>query len=118
MTAEERKQAEEIDLNKIIEEYLPKRYYGHEARRNAKRAAESYASLKVAEVTKEMYPKAYVEWLTEPRNIAFLWSKSIPMRIDELFEYWKQNIRKPNTEPIPLNGSMEFNERDTQIKGK
>lgn len=53
-----------------------------------------YAAIKVAEATKEMYPLAYVEWLTEPRNIAFLWSKSIPMRIDELFEYWKQNIRK------------------------
>jgi len=63
------------------------------------------ASLKVAEATKEMYPKAFVEWIGSESPYEYhtkdkIWTYGIVsladsrMTTDELFEYWKQNIRK------------------------
>ena len=67
-------------------------------------ALQQFASLKVAEVTKGMYPRSFVEWIgenefykvkgkrgkwifqTEPYVI---WKST-----DELFEYWKENVNK------------------------
>jgi hypothetical protein len=64
---------------------------------------ESYAALKVAEAIKEMYPKAFLNWFTSEHSpVAILYgeqaerfaSNERDYTIDELFEYWKQNIRK------------------------
>jgi len=63
-----------------------------------------YASLKVAEATKEMYPKEFVEW--KDNNLIrklggwvfnydnVLMQEARWKTLDELFDYWKQNIRE------------------------
>ena len=73
---------------------------------------ESYAALKVAEATKEMYPSDFVEWLIlnekflpeihrDIDNNVLAWgfgdyeSNDIQTyTIEYVFEYWKQNISK------------------------
>ena len=67
------------------------------------KAMESYASLKVAEATKEMYPKEFVEWKDKvvtrntngrsPYYGKYLYWENYYTN-ETLFEYWKQNIRK------------------------
>ncbi len=67
-----------------------------------------FASLRLAEATKEMYPKEFVAWilthaasdineeLPVPKWTAYLsgFSNKIYWTTDELFECWKQNINK------------------------
>jgi len=64
---------------------------------------ESYASIEVAEATKEMYPKEYITWLfkevvwtdcTGFEPITQIEIDDMIYTIEEAFEYWKQNIRK------------------------
>ena len=96
---DERKQAEDFIRAKY---YLPKELpnelcFFHE---KLFELMEEYASLKVAEATKEMYPEAYTRWLfwneyymTEEGLFSPV--KKMPKgTLNELFEYWKQNIRK------------------------
>ena len=60
-------------------------------------------SLKVAEATKEMYPKEYITWLfkevvwtdcTGFEPITQIEIDDMIYTIEEAFEYWKQNISK------------------------
>jgi len=69
---------------------------------------ESYASIEVAEATKETYPAVFLDWVLFNQNVyKFKTAKKfivyddddakegIEMSgFDELFEWWKQNIRK------------------------
>ena len=97
MTAEERKQAEEIYGN-LCQSYIMEL----DRSEIVYMAMESYAALKVAEATKEMYPKEFVEWNDNLKdtgtifhNLDGLYSLGdCDLTLDELFEYWKQNIRK------------------------
>jgi len=102
MTAE-RKQAEEI-LDMYWDDPINVKY------ECALRAMESYAPLRVAEATKEMYQ--FVEWIGANANMLYypnsrdkwllsriVMSENPSVEYDEyttaeLFEYWKQNIRK------------------------
>ena len=67
------------------------------------RVAKAYASLKVAEATKEMYPLDFVIWkdrkeLTYSSMSGRYYSETETgvkeFTLYELFEYWKQNISK------------------------
>jgi len=113
MTDESRKQAEEIG-EKFEKEFSTRSdYFNHriglfmEMKEWIVREAESYVSLKVAEATKEMYPKEFVEWYcVKPHGFAVVQFSNPPLftkfeegskrkyTLDELSEYWKQNIRK------------------------
>lgn len=70
-------------------------------------ALQQFAALKIAEATKEMYPKEFVVWMAIAAQEQDLWegtgtvkwiyfTGTINMKFnstDELFEYWKQNIQ-------------------------
>jgi len=107
MTNEESKQAEEILCKHTGWTYSRSGEYNISDVVDAMgEFAESYASLRVAEATKEMYPKEFVEWLKEncdTINIGetidpqWLWEvrdRLITADTKKVFEYWKQNIRK------------------------
>ena len=74
-------------------------------------ALQQFASLKVSEATKEMYPAAFLEWAGKNANILiypnsrgnWLLTRVVTginpsveydeYTTDELFDYWKQNIQ-------------------------
>ena len=62
-------------------------------------ALQQFAAVKVAEATKEMYPKKFIMWViyTPPDDYSRLLSQinfsGKRPSIDKLFEYWKQNIQ-------------------------
>jgi hypothetical protein len=66
---------------------------------------DSYASLRVAEATKEMYPKEFILWkdanadYDEEDELYFTTTDEMMgigtwLTFEAVFEYWKQNIRK------------------------
>lgn len=101
----DREQAEEIKMKvcRILsdyhrrEDYLLEKAYG-----DMQQVMESYASIKLAEATKGMYPKEFVKWCIYDEELFYgnLSEELITNNyggfksLDELFEYWKQNIRK------------------------
>jgi len=108
---DERKQAEDAMAENGFNFALFELENEHSAK-NLLNAFKSYASLKVAEVTKEMYPAAFIEWIGTNANMLYfpnfngrwllsrvIMSENPSIEYDEyttneLFEYWKQNIRK------------------------
>jgi len=107
---DERKQAEEILLD-VFEMGMAAQEIGMPSFDMIKQTGsidkmiDNLFSLKVAEATKEMYPKAFIDWATkncycEEKDLwLYDWSKEQEQFMqsfttDELFEYWKQNIRK------------------------
>lgn len=97
MTAEERKQAEEMLNGRYRDPKWELTFT------NIAEFATEFASLKVAEATKEMYPKEFVEWKDKvvtrntngrsPYYGKYLYWENYYTN-ETLFEYWKQNIRK------------------------
>jgi hypothetical protein len=89
------------DANKCYVHDYYARKFSHE---DLFRFAEAYASLKVAEATKGMYPAAFLEWIGKNefckmngKNGKWLFQSELYLiwkSTDELFEYWKQNINK------------------------
>ena len=110
MTDEERKQAEDVMADNGFNFALFELENEHSAK-NLLNAFEAYA-LKVAEATKEMYPKEFLMWIgfysttLYYRDIDEMWlmtvfdiegiptDEYVEYSTDELFEYWKQNISK------------------------
>ena len=103
---DERKQAEEILIDHDLTYRAEKRLWIHDSVLEIGgvgriiAAMEEFASLKVAEATKEMYPKEFCEWLmlnewTKTSYGRYQRRATYEMRdtFDELFEYWKQNIQ-------------------------
>ena len=101
---DERKQAEEIlQRYKIMSQIIcPLHLVSIGV---ALEAMESYASLKVAEATKEMYPKEFILWKDENADydeedeLYFTTTDEMMgigtwLTFEIVFEYWKQNIRK------------------------
>ena len=101
---DERKQAKEI-----LSKYYGNVYEEPEEFTEIIAAMESHASLKVAEATKEMYPIKFIVWLVNIDNnpfgkvitgmhdalyVNFYEGSERKYTLDELFEYWKQNIGK------------------------
>jgi hypothetical protein len=102
MTADERKQAEEYFLKKypLYKDIKPNEVTFF--REKFFEMLEEYASLKVAEATKEMYPSAFVEWKDNVVNVQYYaYGNTYYVRevnthfvgLKLLFEYWKQNIQ-------------------------
>jgi len=107
ITAEEHWQDKEKDLIKSIGLEMmtkDKVYFPYEMWE----FMESYVSLKVAEAT-EMYPKEFIVWLVNIQDnpfgkvitgehdalyVNFYEGSERKYTLDELSEYWKQNIRK------------------------
>ena len=94
MTDNERTQAEEILQNNFDN---PK-YSIWEA---SLAAMQDYAAIKVAEATKEMYPRSFIEW--KDMYVQFYaYGNTYDVRsidkhfvgLELLFEYWKQNIQE------------------------
>jgi len=78
------------------EDYLLEKAYG-----DMQQVMEAYATLRVSEETKGMYPKEFVEWMSLNTeyypygNTYFRTDLNIHfVGLDLLFEYWKQNISK------------------------
>jgi len=86
------------------EEYLKSKHHMddiHSPTAYIARMMEEYASIKVAEGTKDMYPKAFVEWRDVWTDYNPYGNTYYVRSIDRhfvglklLFEYWEQNIRK------------------------
>ena len=110
MTDEERKQAEDKEraLRVLLDrlnapEFIDARDEFSESYLCIATIMESYAALKVAEATKEMYPLDFVIWkdrkeLTYSSMSGRYYSETETgvkeFTLYELFEYWKQNISK------------------------
>jgi len=87
MTAKEIKQAEKI-LDK---------YYMDGSISTYKACIKSmieFASIKVAEATKELYPKEFVWWYVTKAQFEHSFRSDNMSPLDGAFEYWKQNIGK------------------------
>ena len=97
---DERKQAGKILADELsLDRLTPLQWEG------IMRAMESYASLKVSEATKEMYPKEFILWKDENADydeedeLYFTTTDEMMgigtwLTFEAVFEYWKQNIRK------------------------
>jgi len=105
MKPEERKQAEEIlrkEWSKVSIADYDERGFKMLWEDMVIKAMESYASLKLAEATKDMYPKEFLRWVVYEQETfeGELCEQLITNHhgrfksLDELFEYWKQNISK------------------------
>ena len=95
---DERKQAEEI----LYKYYMDRSISTYEA---CLKSMHEYAALKVAEATKEMYPKEFILWKDENADydeedeLYFTTTDEMMgigtwLTFEIVFEYWKQNIRK------------------------
>jgi hypothetical protein len=85
------------DANKCYVHDFYAKKFSHE---DLFRFAEAYANLKIAEATKGMYPRSFVEW--KDMYVQFYaygntyYVRSIDKHfvgLESLFEYWKQNIQ-------------------------
>ena len=100
---DERKQATTIMLRRILSDYRRLNSYTiDDAVSDIYGIMEPDPALKVAETTKEMYPKEFLRWCIYDEELFYgeLNEELITdnyggfKSLDELFEYWKQNIRK------------------------
>lgn len=102
-----------MTAEEIFEQYIGNGQMGIDfEKKHIIEAMEAYASHKVAKATKEMYPKDFIMWIgfhsaiLYYRDIDEKWIKTRfemsenpseeydEYTLDELFEYWKQDIGK------------------------
>ena len=78
-----------MTAEEIFEQYIGNGQMGIDfEKKHIIEAMEAYASHKVAKATKEMYPKAFIEWYIKEGNYGKIYT------IEDFFKYWKQDIGK------------------------